>query len=112
MSEHTHAEINIRRYLVVFGCMIATALITVGIALAPLGSHKLNIALALVVVLVQAFLVLGFMMHLLSEKHMIYTVLAFTGFFLVALMVLTISSVSDVVTKPRHAPEATTQTKS
>ena len=111
MSEHTHAEINTRRYLVVFACMVVTALITVGIALAPLGNHKLNIGLALVVVALQAFLVLGFMMHLLSERHMIYTVLGFTGFFLLALMVLTISSVNEVVTKPHHAPEVSAQTK-
>ena len=109
MSEHTSAPINTRRYMIIFGCMIVTALLTVGISLAPLGSHKLNIALALVVVAVQAFLVLGFMMHLLSEKHMIYTVLGFTAFFLVALMVLTLSSMGDVVTKPHHAPEASAQ---
>jgi len=109
MSENTSAPINTRRYLIVFGCMIVTALLTVGISLAPLGSHKLNIALALVVIAVQAFLVLGFMMHLLSERHIIYTVMGFTGFFLVALMALTISSMGDAVTKPRHAPEASAQ---
>ncbi len=112
MSEHTHAEVNTRRYLVVFACMVITALLTVGIALAPLGNHKLNIGLALVVVALQAFLVLGFMMHLLSERKMIYTVLAFTGFFLVALMVLTLTSVHEVLKKPHHAPEVAAQTKS
>jgi len=102
MSENVHAEVNIRRYLIVFGCMIVTALMTVGIAIAPLGNHKLNIAFALVIVAVQAFLVLGFMMHLLSERRMIYTVLVFTAFFFAALMALTLFARHDEVTKPRH----------
>ena len=67
------------------------------------------LSLALVVIAFQAFLVLGFMMHLLSERHMIYTVLAFTGFFLLALMFLTVSSVNEVLRKPHHAPEVTAQ---
>ena len=100
MSQSHSADLNVRRYLVVFGCMIVTALLTVGISLVPLGNHKLNIALALITVAFQAFLVLGFMMHLLSERHTIYSVLGFTGFFLVFLMFLTIWSVSEV---PDHA---------
>lgn len=111
MSEHSSAAPNIRRYLIIFACMIVSALVTVGVALAPLGNHKLNIALALVVIVFQAFLVLGFMMHLLSERRMIFTVLLFTGIFLVALMGLTITSVREVVSQPRHAPEVTAQTK-
>jgi hypothetical protein len=37
-------------------------------------------------------LVAGFFMHLISEKKMIYSVLAFTVFFFAALMYLTIWS--------------------
>lgn len=111
MSDHSHADLNIRRYMIVFGCMVVTALLTVGIALAPLGSHKLNIGLALVVIVLQAFLVLGYMMHLLSEKRMIYTVLAFTGIFLIALMFLTVVSVQEVLSVPRHSQEVTVKTK-
>ena len=40
--------------------------------------------------MVNAFLVAGYLMHLLSEKKMIYTVLAFTVFFFAGLMGLTI----------------------
>jgi caa(3)-type oxidase subunit IV len=112
MSEHSSAEPNIRRYLIIFGCMVVSALVTVGVALAPLGNHKLNIGLALVVVALQAFLVLGFMMHLLSERRLIHTVLIFTGIFILALMVLTVVSVREVPSKPHHAPEVVAQTKS
>ncbi|MEY4386202.1 MAG: hypothetical protein RLY20_1485 [Verrucomicrobiota bacterium] len=111
MSENSHAEVNVRRYLIVFGCMIATALLTVGVATAPLGSHKLNIALALVIIAVQAFLVLGFMMHLLSERRMIYTVLFFTAVFFVALMALTLFARHDEVTQPRHRAAVTAEAR-
>jgi caa(3)-type oxidase subunit IV len=108
MSEspsHTpHADLNIRRYLVVFGCMIVAALLTVGVSLVPFANHSLNIALALVTIGVQAFLVLGFMMHLLSERHTIYSVLGFTGFFLVFLMFLILFSMHEVPNKARNTP--------
>jgi hypothetical protein len=111
MSESNSADLNIRRYMIVFGCMIAGALLTVGVSLIPLGNHKLNIALALVTIAFQAFLVLGFMMHLLSERHTIFAVLGFTGFFLVFLMFLTIWSVNEVPNKARKSapPVATAQ---
>ena len=110
MSETTSADLNIRRYLIVFGCMIAAALLTVGVSLAPLGNHKLNIALALVTIGVQAFLVLGFMMHLLSERKAIYSVLGFTGFFLAFLMFLILWSVSEVPKRAHPPAPATPQT--
>ena len=108
MSDSTHADLNIRRYLIVFGCMIVSALLTVGVSLAPLGNHKLNIGLAMVTIAVQAFLVLGFMMHLLSERHTIYSVLGFTGFFLVFLMFLILWAYGEVPDRARqqHVPAA------
>jgi len=99
MSESHSATVNVRRYMVIFAIMIVSALLTVGITLAPLGNPKINIGLALVVIAFQAFLVLGFMMHLLSERRTIYCVLGFTAFFLVALMFMTISSMNGVVGK-------------
>jgi caa(3)-type oxidase subunit IV len=107
MSVTDSADLNIRRYLIVFGCMIVSALLTVGVSLVPLGNHKLNIALALVTMGVQAFLVLGYMMHLLSERHTIYSVLGFTGFFLVFLMFLIVWSVGEVPDRA-HKPATTT----
>ena len=110
MSAHTAADLNIRRYLIIFGCMVVSALVTVGISLAPFGNHKINIGLALVVIVFQAFLVLGFMMHLLTERKMVYIVLVFTGIFLLALMVLTVSSVREVLHIPHRAPAVAAQT--
>ena len=113
MSEITSdsVDLNVRRYVMVSVSIAIAALIVVGISLLDLGNQRLNIALSLAVIGVQAALVLGFMMHLFSEKKLIYSVLGFTGFFLVLLMLLIIWSVGEVPKKPGHAastPAATT----
>ena len=108
MNASNSADLNIRRYMIVFGCMIVSALLTVGVSLAPLGNHKLNIGLALITIGVQAFLVLGYMMHLLSERHTIYSVLGFTAFFLVFLMFLIVGAYGEVPDKARKQHPAPT----
>ena len=45
---------------------------------------------------VNAGLVAGYLMHLISERKLIYTVLAFTGIFFVGLMGLSILAAHDV----------------
>jgi len=102
MSEPSGADLNIRRYLIVFGCMVLSALLTVGISLLPLGNHKINIGLALAFMAVQTFLVLGFMMHLLSEKKLVLILLGFTVFFVSSLVFGTWDAMHHVVTIPRH----------
>ena len=42
-----------------------------------------------------AFLVAGFLMHLLSEKKLVYTLLAFTVFFVIGLAGLTLYAMQD-----------------
>jgi len=44
---------------------------------------------------VNAFFVAGYLMHLLSEKKLVYPVLAFPVFFLIGLMGLTIWATGD-----------------
>jgi caa(3)-type oxidase subunit IV len=50
----------------------------------------IKVALILAIAVVNAFLVAGYLMHLLSEKRLIYTVLAFTVCFFIGLMGLTL----------------------
>ncbi len=61
-------------------------------------SWAAKVALILLVATVNAFLVAGFLMHLLSEKKLIYTVLAFTVFFVAGLFALTIYAMHDFPT--------------
>jgi hypothetical protein len=46
--------------------------------------------------------VAGFLMHLISEKKMIYTVLAFTVFFVIGLFALTLYAMHDFPTGTTH----------
>ncbi len=102
MSEnhaHPHAEHDaskhVRGYLIVFGALLIGTLLTVWASYIHFGSKDSNvgnIVVALVIALTKAFLVAGYFMHLISEKKMIYSILAFTGFFFVGLMFLTIWS--------------------
>ena len=85
-----------RRCLYVFCAVLCGTLLMVGASFAPLGHRSLNIALVLAAACGNAFLVGGFLMHLISERKMIYAVLAFTAFFFAGLMGLTIWAAGDV----------------
>jgi caa(3)-type oxidase subunit IV len=84
MTAHDQEDLrqHVRRYLYVFYALL-------------FGNHAINIAVALAIACGKAFLVAGFFMHLISERKMIYGLLAFTGFFFLGLMFLTISAYAD-----------------
>ena len=97
MTAHDQEDLrqHVRRYLYVFYALLFGTLITVGASYIPFGNHAINIAVALASACGKAFLVAGFFMHLISERKMIYGLLAFTGFFFLGLMFLTISAYAD-----------------
>src|SRR5258707_711666 len=95
MSDHSEdISKHIRGYLIIGGTLILGTILTVLASYLDLG-HGWNIVLALVIATVKASLVALFFMHLISEKQMIYTVLAFTAFFFIGLMAITISAYHD-----------------
>ena len=95
MSDHTDdISKHVRGYLIIGGTLIVGTVLTVLAYYVDLG-HSWNIVLALVIATVKASLVALYFMHLISEKQMIYTVLAFTAFFFVGLMFLTIGAYHD-----------------
>jgi caa(3)-type oxidase subunit IV len=83
-----------RRHLIVFGAVAVGTLAIVLSSLAPL-TAGLKIALVLAIALVQASLVAGFLMHLISEKRMILSSLVLTAILFVALLFLPILSEAD-----------------
>ena len=95
MLGHTH-DINkeIRAYLLVFGALLLLTGITVAINGLHLPTH-LAVTLALMVACVKGFLVVGFFMHLLSERQLIYSILTFTVFFFFSMMFLTMGNHYD-----------------
>ena len=95
-TEHPdHFSHHVRRYLFVFYALLFGTLITVGASYIPFGHRAMNIGVALFIASGKAFLVAGYFMHLISEKKMIYGILAFTVFFFIGLMALTLWSFSD-----------------
>ncbi len=107
MSDEHHAHDfshHVRRYLYVFFALIIGTVFTVWASFIDLGHHW-NIVLALVIASVKAFLVIGFFMHLVSEKKMIFCIMAFTVFFFAALMALTLWSMGhDSIIHIPHVP--------
>jgi caa(3)-type oxidase subunit IV len=90
------------RCKVIFAAVACGTLAMVAASYVPLGSRSLNIAAILAVACINAFLVSGYLMHLLSEKRMIYIVLAFTVVFFVGLMGLSIWAHGDVPGPANH----------
>jgi cytochrome c oxidase subunit 4 len=96
-AEHPpeHFSHHVRRYLFVFYALIVGTAITVAASYIPFGNRAINIGVALFIACGKGFLVAGYFMHLISERKMIYGILAFTAFFFVGLMCLTIWSFAD-----------------
>ena len=98
MNTHAHDDHfrrEVRRYLFVFYALLFGTLITVGASYIPFGHRAVNIGVALFIAGGKAFLVAGYFMHLISERKMIYGLLAFTAVFLLGLMFLTVCSFAD-----------------
>jgi caa(3)-type oxidase subunit IV len=70
------------------GCMIGASF------LLPFG-WPAKVAVILGIAAVNAFLVASYLMHLLSEKKMVYTVLSFTVFFVIGLFGLTLWAMNN-----------------
>ena len=65
-------------------------------------SWAVKVALILAVACCNAFVVAGFLMHLISERKMIYTLLAFTVFFFAGMMGLTLYAMQDFPSGTTH----------
>lgn len=76
---------EIRRYLLVFAALAVLTLVTVAISQLHLPTWQ-AVTLALAVATVKGSLVAAFFMHLVSERKLIYAVLAMTVFFFGMLM--------------------------
>jgi caa(3)-type oxidase subunit IV len=84
---------------VVFFIVLCTTSAMIATSFAHLGNGwTLKVALILAIAVVNAFLVAGYLMHLLSEKKLIYGVLIFTVLFFIGLMGLTMWAMSDFPT--------------
>lgn len=95
MSHEAHdVKKDIRKYLIIFGALLVGTVVTVWANSWNLSSTTLTVAVALFIASIKGFLVAGYFMHLLSERKMIYCILAFTVVFFAALMYLTLWSMT------------------
>lgn len=85
-------EKKIRVYLLVFGALAVLTVLTVAVAYLSLPFVP-AIIVALLIATVKGGLVAGYFMHLISEKQVIYLLLAFTAVFVIAMLILMSSSV-------------------
>jgi caa(3)-type oxidase subunit IV len=102
MSE-SEKPVSLQSYIrlcgVVFLVVLCTTTAMIATSFAHLGDGwTLKVALILAIAVVNAFLVAGYLMHLLSEKKLIYTVLVFTVVFFIGLMGLTMWAMNDFPT--------------
>jgi hypothetical protein len=91
-----------RRCGLIFAVVCCGTLVMVGASSLPLPSSQLKIGIILATAAFNASVVAGYLMHLISERKLIYAMLAFTGVFFIGLMGLTIWATHDVpaVLKP------------
>src|SRR5271170_5214142 len=105
MSESHSVDFKsyIRRCIYVFIAVIcATSLMIWASFLPEKVSWAMKVTMILVVACANAFVVAGFLMHLISEKKMIYTLLGFTLFFFAGLMGLTLYALQDFPSGTTH----------
>ncbi len=89
-EEYAHnVQKHVKGYLMVGAALLFCTGLTVALSYVDFGTRKANIAVAMLVATFKAGLVAAIFMHLAAEKRLIYRVLLFTGFFVVALFWLT-----------------------
>src|ERR1039457_1755415 len=101
MSESHPVEFNsyLRRCLYIFIAILCATSLMIWISFLP--EHytwAAKVGMILAVATANAFVVAGFLMHLISEKKMIYAVLGFTVFFVIGLFALTLYAMHDFPT--------------
>ena len=85
---------HVRIYITVFVALMALTIVTVTVSRFHL-PVPIAVTVALIIATIKGSLVACYFMHLISEKKLIYAVLALTAFFFAALMTLPAFTVSD-----------------
>jgi cytochrome c oxidase subunit 4 len=79
---------HVRGYLIVFAALLLLTMVTVGVSYLHLPRRE-AIAVAMVIAVIKASLVAAFFMHLISERKVIYALLAVAAFFFAGMIGLT-----------------------
>ena len=79
---------HVRVYVLVFAALAVLTVVTVGVSYLRIESVAATVLIALFIASIKGGLVAGYFMHLVSEKQIIYWVLALTVAFFAVLMLL------------------------
>ncbi|MDE2890336.1 MAG: cytochrome C oxidase subunit IV family protein [Gemmatimonadota bacterium] len=79
---------HVRVYILVFAALAVLTVVTVGVSYLQIESIAATVLIALFIASIKGGLVAGYFMHLVSERQIIYWVLALTVAFFVVLMLL------------------------
>jgi cytochrome c oxidase subunit 4 len=85
---------HVRVYITVFASLMVLTIVTVAVSRFHL-PVPIAVTIALLVATIKGSLVACYFMHLISEKKLIYAVLALTTIFFIALMALPILTVHN-----------------
>jgi cytochrome c oxidase subunit 4 len=98
-NDPEHIRREIRVYKIIFASLLVLTVLTVGVI--KIGDVPVHYAImiALAIALTKGFLVAGFFMHLLTEKKLIYAVLALTVVFFAFLIWLPLHDFADKMGK-------------
>jgi caa(3)-type oxidase subunit IV len=104
MSEAHPVEFKsyLRRCIYIFIAILCATSLMIGTSFLPHVGWPAKVAMILGIACANAFVVAGFLMHLLSEKKMVYALLAFTVVFFIGLMGLTIWATHDMPMGSTH----------
>lgn len=87
----------VRRHAFIMLALMLCTLVMVSVSLLPLGSPGLKVVLVLGFAVMEAFLVAGHLMHLITERGLVFSVLLVTGIFFAGLLFLPILAQADHV---------------
>ena len=85
----------VRTCVMVFCAVLVAVGLMIWVSFLPNYGWPLKVTLIIAIAICNAFAVAGYLMHLLSEKKMVYTVLTFTVFFFAGLVGLTLWAMQD-----------------
>jgi len=104
MSDNSGSELQAtaRRHLLVFGALAVCTVLVVSSAFLPIENRLVRSAVTLSIASVEAFLVAAFLMHLISERRFIFSVVALTVVLFVVLLGLPIFSEVDHIHRLFH----------
>ena len=97
MADHADIDKHVKTYIMVFVALMVLTVVTVAVSYLDLSTAG-TVTLALVIATVKGSLVACYFMHLISERKLIYAVLAFTVFFFLMMLFGPVLTDLDAIT--------------